>query len=378
MIVAEKENIIRQMYEELEATKEADRFFTIDNIKNCASDLDRYLDLLSEIQESNRKQKEISKCVKWIFQSLSKFENEYEEPEFLWGFIYNGYTKELTDLILKSAFLFGLERKKPKIIKSNVFHLKYTPHSSDIFRIYIGSTGNSGVVLEINPRTFCFEYAENPYGESYGLPIFDLKSNPDFSELSFDVLSSGSYKTITLKAQKEIDKVLFKAILRFHKNNTFSQQPPPDFCAIELELNEGAFQRLHITNYDHKNHLIPMFNTGTGLMFFVQEFDRMGRFQNSENLAPHPEIVAEKFVVIDAVPEWKYYDIDAIEMKGHTIFVRTKKKLFQYKDEIRSEVVSFDMESKTLSCEIKAHDLIRELLGELLLLRTPFKSKFKE
>ncbi|MDR6784524.1 hypothetical protein ABIE26_002088 [Pedobacter africanus] len=370
----EKQKIISQMYSDLENTKEPERYFTDQNIEECSADLDKYVELLSK---ANHQQKEISKNIKWIFKSLSTFKEENEDPEFLWGFIYNGYTVELTDFILSTAFEFGLEKAKAKNIKTNIFHIKHNPHFLDTFRIYIGSTSNSGVVLEYKKKKSCFEFVENPYGETYGIPIFNLKSNHDYSELSFDVLTAGAFKTINLKAQKAIDKVLLKTIWSISQKNPFTNLPEPDFCNIEIELSKGVLTHLKTLNYDKKNKIINMFTKGSGILALVQELDATGGFQSSDNLAPHPEIVDEKFVIVDAVPDWKYYEIQQLEIKDNVVFVTTKNQKCEYENKNNFNVVCSEIESKTLKYEVKTYDFMLEILNDILPSTEPFKSRFE-
>lgn len=370
-IKANKQQIIQQMYTDMENTAEADRFYTTRNIESCSSDLDAYIKKLSQNPDS----KSIAKSIKWIFQSLSTFQQENESPEFLWGFIYNGYTKELTGFILDTAFAFGLEKGGLKKIKSNVVHLKHNPHSIEWFRIYIGSTSKSGVILDYNKSTSLFEYLENPYGESYSLPVFDLGINEDHTELSFGVLASGAYKTIMLKAQQPTDSVLFKTICYLHKIEQLESAPQPDYCSLELELTKGMLTRLTTMNYDANNRIINMFTEGTGIKIFAQELDSNGCFQSRDNIAS-PEIVDEKFVIVDAVPHWKYYEIDRLSMQRDVISVCTKPLQFEYENDERKNVIAHDTASRTINYPIKSYDLIKALLHELLGSRKPFKSRF--
>lgn len=375
-IHAAKAAIIRQFYTDLENTPEADRFFTSANIRDAEKDLDHYFHLLSQAHESKNPQKEISKHIKWVFQSLATFKSQHESPEFLWGFIYNGYTKELTDLILQAAFTFGLEKGKLKTIKSHVFHLTHHPHSVDTFSIYIGSTPNSGIVLQLNRHTGCFEYNENPHGDSYGLPIFNLQSRNDFATLSFEVLTAGAYKTFLLKAIQPADRVLFKAISQLHQGAFFKSQPDPDYCKIELELQKGVLTNLTTLHYDSNNHIINMFSEGTGIKAFVKELDASGAFQNSDNTAPHPAIVSEKFVLVYAVPKWKYYEIKGLTIQDNIISITTTNKQFEYEAEGVFNVVSKDIDSQTFVYELKTYPFMITLLNELLPLREVFKSRF--
>lgn len=372
-IKADKQQIIDQLYSDLENTAVEDRFYTTHNIESCSEDLDAYIKKLSQNPDS----KSIAKNIKWIFQSLSTFQQENESPEFLWGFIYNGYTKELTDFILHTAFAFGLKKGSPKTIKSNIIHLKHNPHSTDRFRIYIGSTSNSGVILDYNKNTSLFEYLENPYGESYALPVFNLGINEDHTALSFDVLASGAYKTIMLKAQQPADSVLLKAIHHLHKSEQLKSDPLPDYCSLELELTKGVLTRLTTMNYDANNRIINMFTEGTGMKVFAQELDANGCFQNSDNMASHPEIVDEKFVIVDAVPHWKYYEIDGLDMQQNIISVRTKHQQFEYENDERKNVIAHETASRIIHYPIKSYDLIKTLLYDVLVSRRPFKSRFQ-
>ncbi|SKA16174.1 hypothetical protein SAMN04488128_1021225 [Chitinophaga eiseniae] len=368
----DKQQIITRMYTDLENTAAADRFYTTRNIEDCSADLDTYIKRLSQSADS----KSIAKSIKWIFRSLSTFKQEEEAPEFLWGFIYNGYTKELTDFILNTAFAFGLEKGKPKTIKSKISYLTHHPHSIDLFRIYIGSTSKSGVILNYNQKSSLFEYLENPYGESYALPVFDLVINEDYTALSFNVLASGAYKTITLKAWQPTDSVLFKAIHDLHKSEQLKSSPLPDYCELELELTEGVLTRLTTRNYDANNRIINMYTEGAGMKIFVQELDANNCFQNSDNMAPHPEIVDEKFVIVDAVPHWKYYEIEDLDMQQEVISVRTKPQQFEYENDERVNVIAHPIPCRTIQHPIKSYAFIKTLLHELLPLRQPFKSRF--
>lgn len=371
-INADKQQIINLLYADLENTAEADRFFTAKNIEKCAADLAAYIKKLSQNPDS----KSIAKSIKWIFQSLSTFQQEDESPEFLWGFIYNGYTNELTRFILDTAFAFGLEKGTPKTIKPNAVYLKHNPHSTDSFRVYVGTTAKSGVVLDYNKHTSLFEYLENPYGESYGVPLFDLAFNEDHASLSFSVLASGAYKTITLKALHPADGILFRTIHDLHKSEPLKDAPRPDYCSLELELAKGVLTRLTTMNYDPNNRIINMFTEGTGIKVFAQELDANGCFQNSENMAAHPEIVDEKFVIVDAVPDWKYYEIEALDMREDIISVRTKGPRYEYENEERSKVVAREEAGRSISYPVRSYDVIKALLREILGARMPFTSRF--
>lgn len=135
--------------------------------------------------------------------------------------------------------------------------------------------------------------------------------------------------------------------------------------------------RLTTRNYDADNRIINMFTEGTGIKVFVQELDANGCFQNSDDMASHPDIVDEKFVIVDAVPYWKYYEIDALNMQEDVISVRTKSRQFEYADEERRKVIAHETAGRTVHYAIKSYDVIKALLREVLNARKPFTSRFQ-
>lgn len=120
-----------------------------------------------------------------------------------------------------------------------------------------------------------------------------------------------------------------------------------------------------------------MFTEGTGIKAFVKELDAIGAFQNSDNAAPHPAIVSEKFVLVYAVPKWKYYEIDSLAIHDNIVTITTKTKQFEYEADGVFNVVSSDIVSKTLVYELKSYPFMIRLLNELLPLKEVFRSRFE-
>lgn len=368
-----KQKIIDQMYLDFHNTVTDERYFSIENIKKCDQDLEKYIELLANAQ---RQQKEISKAIQWVFKVLSTFGGTDEDPEFLWGFMFNGYTEQLTDFILNTAFEYGLEKSKAKKIKTKFFYIKHNPHFLQVFRVYIGSTLTNGIILEYNARQSCFEFIENPYGENYTIPILNLKINPDLSELSFDVLKAEGFKTIHLKAQNKLDQLLLQAIWKLNQKNYFSTPPDSNFCNIEIELDQGVLTHLKTLNFDKNNKIIDMFSEGSGIRLLVQALDATGAFQNSENLSPHPEIVCEKFIIVDAVPEWKYYEIQELNMAGNNISVMTKNQLYRYDEQNSQNVIGLETPCKKLIYPINTYHFMSEILQDIFIHRASFRARF--
>ena len=103
--ITQKDQIIAQMRAELLATTEEDRYYTEENITDCNAHLEDFLVKLEKSNQVTDKQTYLAEAIQTLCEQLSTFNNPEEEemPEFLWGFLYLGYTKELTDFIREAA-----------------------------------------------------------------------------------------------------------------------------------------------------------------------------------------------------------------------------------------------------------------------------------
>lgn len=62
-----KQSIIDNMYRKLENTTPENRYFNEKNIQDCADHLDTYIDKLITSSDSDKKDKEISKSIRWVY-----------------------------------------------------------------------------------------------------------------------------------------------------------------------------------------------------------------------------------------------------------------------------------------------------------------------
>ncbi|XTB54356.1 hypothetical protein LDK11_06480 [Fusobacterium nucleatum] len=109
--ITQKDQIIAQMRAELLATTEEDRYYTEENITDCNAHLEDFLVKLEKSNQVTDKQTYLAEAIQTLCEQLSTFNNPEEEemPEFLWGFLYLGYTKELTDFIREAALAYGFK-----------------------------------------------------------------------------------------------------------------------------------------------------------------------------------------------------------------------------------------------------------------------------
>ena len=109
--VTQKDQIIAQMHAELSTTIEEDRYYTEANITDCNAHLEAFLAQLEKADQAPDKQAYLAVAIQTLCEQLSTFNNSEEEemPEFLWGFLYNGYTIEISNFIREAALTYGFK-----------------------------------------------------------------------------------------------------------------------------------------------------------------------------------------------------------------------------------------------------------------------------
>lgn len=380
-----KQPIVEAMYKELAETPAEAQCFDKQNIEDCAKDLDSYLDKLVAASTSEKKDKEISKSIRWIYDRLSTFgegDNKWD-AEYLMGFIYNGYTNELTDFILEAAFAAGWKKNKPIIKKTDYFRIEYRTaydysdvimkYGYDQFVKFIteeekrppefenhGYTADCTLVigakkfwvsLVFNPDKRLFEFNDNPYSDSHGIPILNVKVADDYSSLSFDVLS-GTYKSYQFVVQHESDKVFFKLFKQLHGTGIPKSTVQANHSHIKLEFEDGMLSTLKTMAHDDKNNIIPSAD-GKSVYILIQGFDAKGEMCDS---AEDASVVSERFILLNYQKKYSRHEIVNVSLKDEVLEVVTTDKTFTY--------------------PIETIPLMLEVLNEAIEVREPFVSRY--
>ncbi|ATA89197.1 hypothetical protein CGC58_05345 [Capnocytophaga stomatis] len=358
-----KKEIIQLIHTDWKQTPEEERYFTEENIQKCSDDLDIFCKKMENYRQTNASQEEYAKAIYEICENLATFNREDEEPEYLHGFLYNVYTEELTNFIRETAFANGFQLPAPEIIPTEIFSLQHSTNLFyEYFSVYIGKDNQNGVCLLYNIKNQCFEYDENPYGDSYLLPVFNFQANENFSEISFEVLSQGRYKHIKLVSQHPEDKIWLKNLAFLHQNEVFNQNPPPDFCDIEIQTWQGNICRIDTTNRDSDGNVISMFTEGSGILLFIAEVDKNGNLQ-IENDYDEVKSINDKLFLVYAVPDWCGFEVDSIAFKGDLFTVTTKNNCYKYNEDRKLEVENSD--TKVFTYEIKTFPFMLNFLKEI-------------
>lgn len=381
------EELTDKMYQELKSTPLEERYYEEFNILNCGNDLNEFLNRIEQVLKYNDNSKEVNEVFYWIFDRLATFDegDENWDAEYLKGFIFNGYTKVLTDFILDVAFAFGwkknLAMKKAldyyeisykvcddysEVVKkygvnelSNIILGRTEPPIEFVecgltggFTIVLGSEGEY-IQLIYNKVDSVFEYNVNPYGDSYCLPLHNVEIADDFSSLSFDILC-GSYDVYNFIAQYESDKAIFRLFKDLISKGVPKNKVKANHCDFSLTMVKGMLYNFESTAYDEL-HQSVQFDQGLSVSLGVKGFDSKGNmcWDSVESLLP----VSEKFLLFNNEESYSSNEIEKIELNKQQLKVIT-------------------VNNGEYNYPILTTDLIFEMLLEIFLTRREFVSQY--
>lgn len=361
--------IVQKIKDDFWQTPEDERYFSLANIEKCEQDLTHFLTNIAQNSNAKHQQDFINEQIYQLCLNLATFDEVDGESEYLYGFLYNGYTVELTTFIREVISAYGFHMPTATPISTNVFSMRYSPSCHyRYYDIYLGSDNSQGIKLTYNFNDHCFYYDENPYGDAYPLPIFNLTSNADFSEFSFEVLSQGCYIKYLFLATSPSDTLWFKMIMDLHGNTVFLKRPPLDFCDIEFEMIGGAVYELHTTNRDSQGRIISMYTQGSGVNIFVMDIDNKGQMHSPYSVI-NSNIAYKKFFMVHAVPDWKRFEVDFFELQGNMLKVVSKNQMTCH-DKNHNEITKI-CSPQSYHYPIKTYEFLLQFLQNVLALKKP-------
>ncbi|GIM51784.1 hypothetical protein CAPN004_08140 [Capnocytophaga cynodegmi] len=361
-LLKQKQAIIKQMEAEFEATSEENRYFSIENIQKCDDDLTQFIERLSNLDRNKLSQTDFEPIIYEICKNLATFNQNYEEIEYLHGFLYNGYTQELSNFIRKAIFSFGYQLPTPISIPTKVFSLEHSPRFEfEYFSIYIGNDNRESVSLVYDNNNQCFEYDENPYGDCYPLPIYNFQINSQHTEISFEVLSEGQYKVIKLISQHPKDVIWLKTLAHLHQNKVLMKKIPPYLSKFTLITRLGKLYEFRSSNYTDDGEIISMYSEGTGTDIFAGNLDEKG---NAKHFSLTEEETPQRLFLIHAVPTWKRFEVDNLYFKDNKLIVITKNNYHFYKEEWNLDIQL--CKPQTFEFPVKTLPFILTFLQEIL------------
>ena len=361
--ITQKDQIIAQMRAELSTTTEEDRYYTEENITDCNTYLEAFLAKLEKSNQATDKQTYLSEAIQTLCEQLSTFNNPEEEemPEFLWGFLYLGYTKELTDFIREAALVYGF---KPLPTVIDLYYCRVEIGNFDCFSVVLGGIEEENFVsLEYDPNTHQFYYDENPYGDPFPLPLYNVQINADYSELSFEVLSRDKLQNFCFLAQYPSDKVWIKAIYDLHTQKIVLNRREKHWSSITFVTENGQLKELRPVLYDENGEAIDIFQENGGFDVFPMGINEEGELQGKHMIAD-TKIIDEKVFFADHRTEWQLYELQNITMqKGKITLTSTEKRYTRDKE---GKLLIKAISPISLSYELKNSDFVLDFIGEVL------------
>ena len=361
--ITQKDQIIAQMRAELSTTIEEDRYYTEENITDCNTYLEAFLAKLEKADQATDKQTYLAEAIQTLCEQLSTFNNPEEEemPEFLWGFLYLGYTKELTDFIREAALAYGF---KPIPTVIDLYYCRVEIGDFDWFSVVLGGIEEENFAcLDYDPDTHQFYYDENPYGDPFPLPLYNVQVKPDYNELSFEVLSRDKLQHFCFLAQYPSDKVWIKAIYDLHTKQVLLTKREKHWSSITFATEKGKIIELRPVLYDENGEAIDIFQENGGFDVFPMGINEEGELQGKHMIA-NTKIIDEKVFFADHRTEWQLYELQNITMqKGKITLTSTEKR---YTRDQNGKLLIKNITPISLSYELKNSDFVLNFIQEVI------------
>ena len=362
--ITQKDQIIAQMRAELLATTTEDRYYTEENITDCKAHLEAFLAKLEKADQATDKQTYLAEAIQTLCEQLSTFNNPEEEemPEFLWGFLYLGYTKELTDFIREAALVYGF---KPIPTVIDLYYCRVEIGNFDCFSVVLGGEEEENFAsLEYDPNTHQFYYDENPYGDPFPLPLYNVQVKPDYSELSFEVLSRDKLQHFCFLAKYPSDKVWIKAIYDLHTQKIVLNRREKHWSTITLGTEKGKIIELRTTQYDNEGDIIPSAEDGGGFSVFTMGINEENKLQSRNEIAD-TKILFEKTFFRDArEEEWRLYELQHIGIQKGVVTI-TSTDVVRTRDE-NWQLITGTITPISLSYELKNSNFVLNFIQEVI------------
>ena len=361
--ITQKDQIIAQMRAGLLATTEEDRYYTEENITDCNAHLEAFLAQLEKANQAPDKQAYLAATIQTLCEQLSTFNNPEEEemPEFLWGFLYNGYTIEISNFIREAALAYGF-KPIPTVIE--LYYCRVEIGSFDWFSVVLGGIEEENFVcLDYDPDTHQFYYDENPYGDPFPLPLYNVQVKADYSELSFEVLSRDKLQHFCFLAQYPSDKEWIKAIYDLHTKQVLLHRREKHWSNITLVTENGQLKELRPVLYDENGEAIDIFQENGGFDVFPMGINEEGELQG-KHMITDTKIVDEKVFFADHRTEWQLYELQNITMqKGKITLTSTEKR---YTRDQNGKLLIKNITPISLSYELKNSEFVLNFIQEVL------------
>jgi len=363
-LITQKDQIIAQMRAELSATTAENRYYTEQNITDCNTHLEDFLAKLEKADQATDKQTYLAEAIQTVCEQLSTFNDPEEEemPEFLWGFLYNGYTVELSNFIRDVALAYGFKPISNEIKISNCY---LNLADFDYFSVVLGGDGEENFVrLKYDPKAHQFYFDENPYGDTYPLPLYNVQVKPDYSELSFEVLSRDKLQHFCFLAKYPSDKVWIKTIYDLHTQKIVLNRREKHWSSITFATEKGKLYDLDATQYDNEGHIIPSAEEGGGFSVFTRGINEENKLQSRNEIADTKILFEKTFFTNPREEEWRLYELQHIAIQNGVVTITSTDEVIT-RDQ-NWQLIRGNITPISLSYELKNSDFVLNFIQKII------------
>ena len=363
-LITQKDQIIAQMRAELSATTAENRYYTEQNITDCNTHLEAFLMKLEKSDQATDKQTYLAEAIQTLCEQLSTFNDpeEKEMPEFLWGFLYNGYTVELSNFIRDAALAYGF---KPIPTVIDLYYCRLEIGGFDYFSVVLGGEEEENFVsLEYDPKAHQFYFDENPYGDPFPLPLYNVQVKPDYSELSFEVLSRDKLQHFCFLAKYPSDKVWIKTIYDLHTQKIVLNRREKHWSSITFATEKGKLYDLDATQYDNEGHIIPSAEEGGGFSVFTRGINEENKLQSRNEIADTKILFEKTFFTNPREEEWRLYELQHIAIQNGVVTITSTDEVIT-RDQ-NWELMRGNIAPINLSYELKNSDFVLNFIQKII------------
>ena len=363
-LITQKDQIIAQMRAELSATTAENRYYTEQNITDCNTHLEAFLMKLEKADQAPDKQTYLAEAIQTLCERLSTFNDPEEEemPEFLWGFLYLGYTKELTDFIREATLVYGF---KPIPTVIDLYYCRLEIGGFDYFSVVLGGEEEENFVsLEYDPKAHQFYFDENPYGDPFPLPLYNVQVKPDYSELSFEVLSRDKLQHFCFLAKYPSDKVWIKTIYDLHTQKIVLNRREKHWSSITFATEKGKLYDLDVTQYDNEGHIIPSAEEGGGFSVFTRGINEENKLQSRNEIADTKILFEKTFFTNPREEEWRLYELQHIAIQNGVVTITSTDEVIT-RDQ-NWQLIRGNITPISLSYELKNSDFVLNFIQKVI------------
>ncbi|MDR2954132.1 MAG: hypothetical protein LBV43_03525 [Prevotella sp.] len=239
-----------------------------------------------------------------------------------------------------------MKKVRAKKIDLNTCWIYYQPSTISKTRLdlYFGNE-NTGAPLIYNVENGKFELNINPYGNEKGIPLTNIELAKDYSVLIIETEN----KAFHFSACYDTDIILFKLFEKLYTGKFPIELLSPDDTEIHIGIVNGQILELSTIPFDKEHKIIPL----KGIKIKIQEYNSDGKPDSTENLLRTLPILSDCFVYIR---NSEHYRIKNLSIQTDSLITETDEGVFR------------DI--------FKGISLIKDVIGDILKTRLPFKSKY--